>query len=130
MDRKSTVTTTKPPAVARAAKDTVTTTKLPRSGKGHNSCKGHRASRGEPVSWGSPKVGDLLRHDTTHATGPCRIKRVEALLHVLAVFEHEGSTRVVTAERAGLRWHYEIFDEVAALYGKIWPDGEPRPRVL
>lgn len=83
------------------------------------------------VSWWPPKVGDLLRTATTHGAGPGRIKRVEALLHVLAIFDHDGITRVVTAEwfPTRRRWSYAIQNEAAALYGLIWPEGKPRPEV-
>lgn len=81
------------------------------------------------ATWYPPKVGDRLRYFTTVPAGPCLVKRVEALLHVLAVIEHDGETRIVTAERVGLRWNYQIWDEVNAAYGTIWPDEEPRPEV-
>jgi hypothetical protein len=86
-----------------------------------------RAKR--PVAWWPPKAGDLLRHATTHGAGAGRIKRVEALLHVLAVFNHDGCTRIVTAEwfPTKRRWSYQVRDEVEAFYGAIWPEGEPRP---
>jgi len=81
------------------------------------------------VAWWPPKVGDRLRHDTTHGAGPRRIKRVEALLHVLAVFHHDGVTRIVTAEWLPTKrsWNYAVRDEIEAFYASIWPDGKPRP---
>jgi len=83
------------------------------------------------VTWWPPKVGDLLRHATTHGAPEGRIKRVEALLHVLTVFKHNGSTRIVTAEwfPSKRRWSYAIRDEIEALYATIWPDGKPRPEM-
>lgn len=81
------------------------------------------------VPWWPPRVGDLLQHATTHGAGDCRIKRVEAPIRVLSVFDHDGATRIVTAEwfPTKRRWNYAVWDAGAALYGILWPDGKPRP---
>jgi hypothetical protein len=81
------------------------------------------------VAWWPPKVGDLLRHAATHGAGAGCIKHVEALLHVLAVFDHDGCTRIATAEwfPTKRRWSYQVRNEAEAFHGTIWPDGKPRP---
>lgn len=87
------------------------------------------------VAWWPPRVGAKLRHATMHSargTGRetrVRIKRVEALLRVLAVFRHDGAVRIVTAEWFPTKrcWHYEIRSEADAIVGSIWPDGQIRP---
>lgn len=95
-------------------------------------CAAKKSRSQRSVAWWPSKVGDRLRHATTHGTGGSdgtSIKRVEALLHVLAVFNHEDQTRIVTAEwfPTKKRWSYAIWDEIDAFYGTIWPDGQPRP---
>jgi predicted FMN-binding regulatory protein PaiB len=83
-----------------------------------------------PMSWWPPKAGDLLRHATAHGAGAGRVKHVEALLHVLAVFDHQGATRIVTAEwfPTKRRWNYVVRGEEEGRVGLIWPDGKPRPK--
>lgn len=78
------------------------------------------------VEWWPPKVGDKLRHLTRHGDDRAL---VEALLHVLSVFEHDGRTLIVAAEwfPTKRRWHYECWHIEAARVGLIWPDGQPRP---
>ena len=86
-------------------------------------------SRAVPAWW-PPKVGSTLRHDTHHSAGAGRIKRVEALLHVLAVFvDKDGAKRIVTAEwfPAKRQWSYAVEAASAAVSGRIWPDGTKRP---
>lgn len=81
-------------------------------------------------AWWPPKVGDKLRHDTLHGNGSGGVSRVDALLHVLAVFDDmNGDKRVVAAEwfPTRQRWNYEIFTESAAQVGLIWPDGADKP---
>src|SRR2546427_463217 len=59
-------------------------------------------------TWWPPKVGAMLRHSTWHAAGGDRVKPVNALLYVLAVFEDKnGEKRIVTAERfpSKRRWN-------------------------
>lgn len=75
-------------------------------------------------------VGDKLRHATLHGASDGGVKHVEALLHVMAVFDGlDGQRHVVTAEwfPSKRRWHYETYDELHAVIGTIWPDGHPRP---
>lgn len=87
-------------------------------------------SRDKP-KWWPPKVGDKLRHATLHGTSDCRVKQVEALLHVRGVFDDmDGETRIVTAEwfPTKRRWNYEVFWWYQASLGTIWPDGEERPK--
>jgi predicted FMN-binding regulatory protein PaiB len=82
------------------------------------------------MSWWPPKAGDLLRHATAHGAGAGRVKHVEALLHVLAVFDHQGATRIVTAEwfPTKRRWNYTVRGEEEGRVGLIGPDGKPRPK--
>lgn len=65
-----------------------------------------------------------------HGAGEGYIKPVDALLHVLAVFDHDGATRIVTAEwfPTKRRYSYAIQDEVEARLGLIWPEGKPRSK--
>lgn len=81
-------------------------------------------------AWWPPCVGDRLRHFTLHDTQPHGVHQVEALVKVVAVFEHNHETRIVGAEwfPGRQRWSYEVFTVCAAFAGLIWPDGEPRPR--
>lgn len=91
----------------------------------------------EAPAWWPPKVGDRLRHFTQHSAGDMRIKDVEALNHVVSVFEHEGETRIVVAEwfPGRQRWHYEVLfwaNVAMTEFGPAdwWPDGEARPQAL
>lgn len=84
----------------------------------------------DPPAWWPPKVGDKLRHGTLHGCDG-GVKRVEALLHVLSVFEDkDGEQRIVTAEwyPTRQRWNYEVFWWYQATIGTIWPDGTERPQ--
>lgn len=84
----------------------------------------------EAPKWWPPKVGDKLRHGTFHGAGAGRAKHVDALLHVVSVFEDkDGEQRVVTAEwyPTKRRWNYEVFWWYQAAIGMIWRDGTKRP---
>ena len=86
----------------------------------------------EAPEWWPPKLGDKLRHTASHSAGPGRIKYVDAVLHVVSVFEDkDGEQRVVTAEwfPGKQRWNYEIFWWYQAALGMIWPDGTEKPIV-
>lgn len=81
--------------------------------------------------WWPPKIGDKLRHFTLHGSnGPTGTVQVDALCHVLAVFDHAGETHATVAEWFPVRrrWHYETISIVQAHVGTYWPDGTPRPR--
>lgn len=82
-----------------------------------------------PIDWWPPAVGDKLRHVTLHGGGDYGVKNVDALLHVLAVFDHVGEVRIVTAEwfPTRKRWNYEVFNERQANFGTIFRDGDPNP---
>lgn len=85
----------------------------------------------EAPSWWPPKVGAELRHATTHGAGAGRIKRVNALLHVVSVFkDKDGEKRIVTAEwfPSKRRWNYEMWWWYQAALGMIWPDGAEQPK--
>lgn len=87
----------------------------------------------EVPTWWPPKVGTMLRHATHHGAGAGRskrVKRVDALLHVLAVFvDKDGEKRIVTAEwfPTKRRWNYAVMWWYEAAIGLIWPDGTERP---
>ncbi len=83
------------------------------------------------VLWWPPKVGDKLRHFTLHADAENGgVKRVAALVHVLSVVEHNGEWIVTTAEwfPSRKRWNYEVFRDILAIVGSIWPDGDEPPK--
>lgn len=82
-----------------------------------------------PKTWWPPKVGDKLSHATQHSAGDLRIKQVEALVHVVSIFEHNGKTMAVVAEwfPARKRWSYEVIGEIETEFRQYWPDGMPRP---
>jgi len=83
----------------------------------------------ETPTWWPPKAGAALRHGTHHGAGG-RIKRVDALLHVLAVFvDKDGERRIVTAEwfPTKRRWNYTVMSAFDAVSGLIWPDGKEQP---
>ena len=85
----------------------------------------------ETPKWWPPKVGDDLRHSTRHGAGAGRVKEVDALLHVIAVFkDKDGAKRIVTAEwfPTKLRWNYTIMSLFDAASGLIWPDGADKPK--
>ncbi len=85
----------------------------------------------EAPSWWPPKVGSALRHATRHGAGGGRIKAVDALLHVIAVFkDKDGERRIVTAEwfPTKRRWSYEVRSVVEAACGAVWPDGTEKPK--
>jgi hypothetical protein len=80
----------------------------------------------EPPKWWPPKVGSKLRHATWHGAGAGRVKHVDAVLHVVSVFEDkDGEQSIVTAEwfPTKRRWHYEVFWWYQAAIGTIWRDG-------
>ena len=80
--------------------------------------------------WWPPKVGTQLRHATVHGAGAGRVKHVDALLHVVSVFEDkDGEQRIVAAEwyPTKRRWNYEVFCWYQAALGTIWRDGTERP---
>lgn len=80
----------------------------------------------EPPKWWPPKVGDKLRRATRHGAGAGRVKRVDALLHVVAVFKDKaGEKRIVTAEwfPTKRRWNYAVMWWYEAAIGLIWRDG-------
>jgi hypothetical protein len=91
----------------------------------------------EVPTWWPPKVGDALRHATVHGTRgsgerPTRrhIKHVDALLHVLSVFEDkDGGKSIVTAEwfPTKRRWNYTVMSALDAEFGLVWPDGAEKP---
>ena len=84
----------------------------------------------EAPKWWPPKVGDKLRHATRHGAGAGRVKHVDALLHVVSVFEDkDGEQRVVTAEwfPTKRRWSYQVIWWYEAAIGTIWRDGTERP---
>lgn len=81
------------------------------------------------AEWWPPKAGDKLRHLTRHERNGESVL-VEALVHVLAVFEHAGDgVHAAVAEwfPGRARWHYEVIDDVHAIVGSYWPDGQPNP---
>ena len=81
-------------------------------------------------SWWPPKVGAKLRHATHHGAGAGRIKRVDAVLHVVSVFkDKDGEKRIVTAEwfPTKRRWNYAVFWWYEAAIGLIWPNGTKKP---
>lgn len=85
----------------------------------------------EVPTWWPPKVGALLRHATHHGAGPGRAKRVDALLHVVSVFEDkDGEQRIVTAEwfPSKRRWNYAVMWWYEASIGLIWRDGTEKPQ--
>lgn len=53
----------------------------------------------------------------------------DKLLHVVATFEDDGMRMVVTKTwwSSKQRWHYEVFSQLHACVGTIYPDGEERP---
>jgi hypothetical protein len=84
----------------------------------------------EVPSWWPPKVGDKLRHTASQSAGPGRIKYVDAILHVVSVFEDkDGEQRIVTAEwfPGKQRWNYEVHWWYQAALGMIWRDGTKKP---
>lgn len=84
----------------------------------------------ETPNWWPPKVGAALRHSTHHGAGAGRVKRVDALLHVLAVFvDKDGEERIVTAEWFPTKqdWSYSVKCALDAAFGLIWPDGTEKP---
>ena len=86
----------------------------------------------EAPTWWPPKVGATLRYETRHSAGAGLLKKVDALLHVLSVFEDkDGETRIVTAEwfPTRRRWSYEVRSVIEAALGSIWPDGTEKPRL-
>lgn len=75
-------------------------------------------------------MGAELRHATRHSAGPGLLKQVDALLHVLSVFEDkDGEQRIVTAEwfPTKRRWSYTVMSVFEAEVGIIWPDGAEKP---
>ena len=83
----------------------------------------------EVPTWWPPKVGDKLRHTALHG-GVGRLKRAEAFLHVVSVFEDkDGEKRIVTAEwfPTKRRWNYEVFWWYQAALGIVWRDGSKKP---
>ncbi len=81
-------------------------------------------------TWWPPKVGTKLRHATHHSTGAGRLKRVDAVLHVVAVFvDKDGEQRIVTAEwfPSKRRWNYTVMWWYEATIGLIWCDGTKKP---
>lgn len=83
----------------------------------------------EYAAWWPPAVGDKLRHFTHHGAGGMKIKQVHALVHVVAVFEHEGDTLATVAEwfPTRRRWNYTtIFGWCEAVIS-YWPDGGSPP---
>ena len=86
----------------------------------------------EAPAWWPPKVGTKLRHATHHGAGAGRVKRVDALLHVVAVFvDKDGEKQIVTAEwfPTRRRWSYEVMPWYAAAAGRIWLDGTKKPEI-
>lgn len=85
----------------------------------------------EVPEWWPPKVGDKLRHATLHGSNsPMGVVRVDALLHVLSVFDDmDEHKRIVTAEwfPTKRKWNYEVFTIYQAMVGTIWPDGKENP---
>ena len=85
-------------------------------------------------SWWPPKVGDKLRHFTLHSsdTESDRLVQVHALVHVVAVFEHDGDTLATVAEwwPGSRRWNYETIRGWAeASSGEsYWPNGQKPTR--
>ena len=73
-------------------------------------------------AWWPPKIGDRLRG----VRGPDPAK--DPLLHVVAVFEHDGDQLIVTAEWSPTRqrWAREVQGVTQAHVGLIRPDGAPR----
>lgn len=86
---------------------------------------------GEGVElWWPPKRGDRLRYPTFHAAGDDHIRNVQALLHVVAVFSHDGQTHAVTAEwlPGRRRWAYETYTKWRADGLQLHPASGPRSR--
>lgn len=81
-----------------------------------------------PVWW-PPKVGDKLRHFTHHGSGGNRIVQVHALVHVVAVFEHDGDTLATVAEwfPTRRRWNYSTIRGWSEGMISHWPDGDQPP---
>lgn len=85
----------------------------------------------EVPTWWPPKVGSQLRRDAHHGTAAGRLKRVDALLHVVSVFvDKDGEQRIVTAEwfPTKRRWNYTVMWWYEAAIGLIWRDGTEKPR--
>lgn len=84
------------------------------------------------ATWWPPKPGDKLRHWTQHGAGGMTVKHVHALVHVVAVFEHEGETLATIAEwfPSRRRWDYTTINEMKAWsrWSTYWPDGESPPQ--
>jgi len=84
----------------------------------------------ETPKWWQPKVNTKLRHATHNGAGAGRIKHVDALLHVVAVFkDKDGERRIVTAEWFPTKryWNYTIMWWYDAAIGLIWRDGTKKP---
>src|SRR5262249_48045612 len=84
-------------------------------------------------SWWPPAPGDRLHYPTLHAAGGIRVRRVQALLHVVGVFFHDGETHAVVAEwlPGRQRWLYEVYAKWRAEDLRLRPDSRsprsPRP---
>lgn len=72
--------------------------------------------------WWPPKVGARLRG--IWSSDPAN----DPLLHVVAVFKHDGNQQIVVAEwdETRQRWSYDIKSIVHAHVGTVRPDGWPR----
>ena len=81
------------------------------------------------ASWWPPKVGDKLRHFTLHGGSGGEVHRVHALVHVVAVFAHDGRDLATVAEwfPSRKRWSYETISITKAQFGEYWPDGAEPP---
>jgi hypothetical protein len=81
--------------------------------------------------WWPPKVGDKLRHATLHYCDEPAPRKVDALVHVVAVFEHAGATLATVAEwfPSRRRWHYETIGLAHASGLAYWPDGTAAPTI-
>jgi len=85
----------------------------------------------EPATWWPPKPGDRLRHFTLHGAGGMTVKQVHALVHVVAVFQHNGETLATVAEWFPTRrcWSYSTITALDSYprWSKFWPDGQDPP---
>ena len=91
------------------------------------------------MHWWPPKVGDILRkherfvdHSRDNEPGEgIPIKNVAAKVHVLALFEHDGETWIVTALwlPSRRRWKREIYGMIEASGGALWRDSDPVPEM-
>ncbi len=88
----------------------------------------NNANNLDDLRW-PPKAGDKIRHFTQHGDSGGWPKHVHALVHVVAVFEHDGEVLATVAEwiPSRGRWLYETIHRWLQDEPGYWPDGSQPP---